>query len=303
MTKQGFDSFHGLFDYPYPFGEVRPAVRPGVQRRARWRTPARHVHRGLRLPVARSPTYAYERRAETVLHEMAHMWFGDLVTMRWWDDLWLNESFATYASVLCQSRGHPLDRRLDHVRQRREDLGVPPGPAAHDPPDRGRHRRHRGGEGQLRRHHLRQGRVGAQAARRLGRAGRVLRRHPRATSSTRAATPRCRTCSARSSEASGRDLPPGPREWLQTAGVNTLRPEFEVDGDGTFTSFAVLQEAPADHPTLRSHRVAVGLYDRADGRSSAGASVEIDVVGAAHRGARAGRRARGPIWCWSTTTT
>ena len=45
----------------------------------------------------------YERRAETILHEMAHMWFGDLVTMRWWDDLWLNESFATYISTLCQA--------------------------------------------------------------------------------------------------------------------------------------------------------------------------------------------------------
>src|SRR5690606_15056490 len=45
----------------------------------------------------------YERRAETILHEMAHMWFGDLVTMRWWDDLWLNESFATYSSVHCQA--------------------------------------------------------------------------------------------------------------------------------------------------------------------------------------------------------
>ena len=51
---------------------------------------------------SRVTRYLYERRCETVLHEMAHMWFGDLVTMRWWDDLWLNESFATWASVVAQ---------------------------------------------------------------------------------------------------------------------------------------------------------------------------------------------------------
>ena len=86
------------------------------------------------------------------------MWFGDLVTMRWWDDLWLNESFATWASALAAGRGHPVAQRLDHVRQAAEGLGLPAGPAALHAPDRRRHPRHRGGRGQLRRHHLRQGR-------------------------------------------------------------------------------------------------------------------------------------------------
>ena len=74
-------------------------------------------------------------------------------------------------------------------------------------------------------------------------------------------------------ETSGRDLAAWSAQWLQTAGVNTLRPSYSVDADGRFTEFAVEQEAPATHPVLRSHRIAIGLYDRTPGTrpaSSAG---------------------------------
>jgi aminopeptidase N len=82
-------------------------------------------------------------------------------------------------------------------------------------------------------------------------------------------------------QTSGRDLRAWSRDWLETAGVNTLRPVFETDEGGRFTSFAVEQTAHESWPTLRSHRLAIGLYDRdADGRLVRSHRVELDVVGA-----------------------
>ena len=174
-TKQGFGFYHRNFGVAYPFGKYDQLFVPEFNAGAMENVGAvtfleDYVFR------SRVTRYLYERRAETVLHEMAHMWFGDLVTMRWWDDLWLNESFATWASVVSQAEATEYTQRLDDVRERREVLGLPPGPAALHAPDRRRHPRPAGRRGQLRRHHLRQGRVGAQAARGLRRAGGVPRR-------------------------------------------------------------------------------------------------------------------------------
>ena len=102
VTKQGFDFYHRVFDYPYPFDKYDqlfvPEFNAGAMENAGAVTFLEdYVFR------SKATRARYERRAETVLHELAHMWFGDLVTMRWWDDLWLNESFATYISTLCQA--------------------------------------------------------------------------------------------------------------------------------------------------------------------------------------------------------
>src|SRR5437588_9147884 len=98
QTKQGFSFYHKNFGLPYAFGKYDQLFVPEFNAGAMENAGAVTF---LEDYVFRSRTTdaAYERRAVTILHEMAHMWFGDLVTMRWWDDLWLNESFAEYVST------------------------------------------------------------------------------------------------------------------------------------------------------------------------------------------------------------
>ena len=276
---------------PLPLRQVRPAVRAGVQRRRDGERRRRHVPRGLRLPLQGDRRGVRAARRDgaardgphVVRRPRDHALVGRPVAQRELRDL--------HVGAL-PGRGHPLHARLDDLRQHGEDLGLPPGPAALDAPDRRRHRRHRGRQGQLRRHHLRQGRVGAQAARRLGRPGRLPVGAADATSArTSTATPCSPTCSGALERASGRDLSDWSAEWLETAGVNTLRPVFETDGDGRLTSFTVVQEAPEQWPTLRSHRVAIGCYDLVDGRLRRTAREELDVVGAKTEVPGAGRPA------------
>ncbi|HEU4812312.1 MAG TPA: ERAP1-like C-terminal domain-containing protein, partial [Nocardioides sp.] len=80
-------------------------------------------------------------------------------------------------------------------------------------------------------------------------------------------------------KASGRELDSWAKEWLQTSGVNTLTAEFELDADGSYSSFAVRQSATAEYSTLRRHRIGIGLYDEVDGRLVRRASVETDIEG------------------------
>ena len=129
---------------PYPFGKYDqlfvPEFNAGAMENAGCVTLIEdYVFR------SRVTDVAYESRANTILHELAHMWFGDLVTMRWWDDLWLNESFAEWASHHAIAKATRYTDAWTGVRQPAQDLGLPPGPAALDPPDRRRHARPRDG--------------------------------------------------------------------------------------------------------------------------------------------------------------
>ena len=217
VTKQGFEYFEEQFGVAYPFAKYDqlfvPEFNAGAMENAGCVTILEdYVFR------SRVTDAAYEQRANTILHELAHMWFGDLVTMTWWDDLWLNESFAEWAAHWCERQRHPLHRRVDDVLQPAQGLGLPAGPAPLDAPDRRRHGRPRRRPGELRRHHLREGRLGAAAARGVGRRGGVPRRRARLLRQARVGQHRAAaTCSPSSRSPAAATSPSGPGSGCRPA--------------------------------------------------------------------------------------
>ncbi|WP_141925202.1 aminopeptidase N [Haloactinospora alba] len=278
VTKRGFDFYHKLFGLRYPFGKYDqlfvPEFNAGAMENAGAVTYLEDYVFRSRVTDAR-----YERRAETILHEMAHMWFGDLVTMRWWDDLWLNESFATFASVYCQAEATQWKdawttfANVEKAWALRQDQLPSTHPIAADIPDMQAVEVNFDGITYAK---------GASVLKQLVAyvgvdaffAGVRTYFAEHAWGNTRLAD-----LLGHLERASGRDLASWSQEWLETAGVNTMRPEFEVDEEGRFTSFTVVQEASAEHPTLRSHRLAVGLYDWTEAGILRRERVELDVTG------------------------
>jgi aminopeptidase N len=260
-TKQGFGFYHRNFGVPYAFGKYDQLFVPEFNAGAMENAGAVTF---LEDYVFRSKVtrYSYERRAETVLHEMAHMWFGDLVTMTWWDDLWLNESFATFASVLCQAEATEYDQawttfaNVEKSWAYRQDQLPSTHPVAADIPDL--HAVEVNFDGIT---YAKGASVLKQLVAYVGLehflAG--LRDYFAAHAFGNATFD---DLLGALEKASGRDLSDWGRQWLKTTGLNTLRADFDVDADGRFTRFAIAQggAAPGAGET-RVHRLAVGIYD------------------------------------------
>ncbi|GAB3435737.1 aminopeptidase N [Actinophytocola sediminis] len=278
-TKQGFAFYHRSFGVPYPFGKYDqcfvPEFNAGAMENAGCVTFLEdYVFR------SRVTRYAYERRCETVLHEMAHMWFGDLVTMRWWDDLWLNESFATFASVLAQAGATEYVHawtsfaNIEKSWAYRQDQLPSTHPVAADIPDLQAVEVNFDGITYAKGASVLKQLVAYVGLDNFLSGLRVYFAKHAWGNATLA------DLLAALEEASGRDLSWWSAQWLETTGLNTLRPEFEVDDSGAFTSFTITQSgARPGAGELRTHRVAVGVYDDADGKLVRTHRAEIDVAG------------------------
>ncbi|WP_347753894.1 aminopeptidase N [Agrococcus sp. ProA11] len=279
ITRKGFAFFEEQFDVAYPFDKYDqlfvPEFNAGAMENAGCVTfTESYVFRAQVTDAIR------ERRVVTVLHELAHMWFGDLVTMKWWNDLWLNESFAEWASTLATAEAtewtgawttfqamektwayrqdqlpstHPIVaeiRDLDDVQVNFDGITYAKGGSV-----------------------LKQlvAWVGIEAF--MQGVGAYFRKHAWGNTEL---TDLLTELEA----ASGRELGDWSKKWLETAGVNTLRPRIELTGDGIISGFAIEQTAPADWPTLRPHRLAVGFYEFEDDVLRRTHRVELDIDGA-----------------------
>ncbi|HQR80677.1 MAG TPA: aminopeptidase N [Actinomycetota bacterium] len=282
ITKQGFEFFERTFEMPYAFGKYDqlfvPEFNAGAMENAGCVTFREdYVFR------SRVTDAAYENRANTILHEMAHMWFGDLVTMRWWDDLWLNESFAEWASHYANTKATRFTNAwATFANQRkawayRQDQLPSTHPIAADMVDLDAVYVNFDGITYAK---------GASALRQLvafvGESAflKGLRAYfaNYAWSNTTLAD-----LLAALADASGRDLDDWTRQWLQTSGVNLLRAQITTNPDDTLADVTVVQSPPAVPagvaPTLRDHRIAIGLYELADGRLQRTDQVEVDITG------------------------
>lgn len=277
-TKQGFEFFEAQFGVPYPFEKYDQLFVPEFNAGAMENAGAVTFTEGY---VFRSKVTdaTRERRVVTILHELAHMWFGDLVTMRWWNDLWLNESFAEYASTLATHEATEWHgawatfASLEKAWAYRQDQLPSTHPIVAEIND------------------LEDVQVNfdgityAKGASVLKQLVAWVGQEP----FMRGVSSYFRKHAYQNTELSdllkeleaesGRELSEWSKLWLETAGVNLLKAEIE-EKDGTISSFSIQQSAIADYPYLRPHRLAVGFYNEVAGKLVRIERVELDVQGA-----------------------
>ncbi|REJ04727.1 aminopeptidase N [Microbacterium bovistercoris] len=277
-TREGFAYFESKFGVPYPFAKYDQLFVPEFNAGAMENAGA----------VTFTETYVFrskvtdavkERRVVTILHELAHMWFGDLVTMKWWNDLWLNESFAEWASTIATAEATEWTEAwttfnaMEKTWAYRQDQLPSTHPVVAEINDL---------EDVLVNFdgitYAKGGSVLKQLTAWVGIdaffAGVSAYFQKHSWGNTELSD-----LLVELERTSGRDLTSWSKKWLETAGVNTLAPVIAEDSSGVITRFAVTQTAPADYPTIRPHRLGIGFYDLDGGALVRTHYVEVDVDG------------------------
>ncbi|HEX4925247.1 MAG TPA: aminopeptidase N, partial [Bdellovibrionales bacterium] len=258
VTKQGFEFFNEYFDYEYPFVKYDQLIVPDFNAGAMENVGAvtfseRFVQRG------KSTAEERERRANTLLHEMAHMWFGNLVTMKWWNDLWLNESFATVMAYIAAQEATEFKKSWQSfftgTKQWAywEDQLVTTHPIVTHVPDTTQAFVNFDG--------ITYGK-GASALKQLS----FLLGAKEFRNGVRKYFKKYEFANAEMADfiraledGSGRELGGWTAEWLNTSGLNTVEARFECKAD-KITAFRLVQSAPQAYPTVRTHKTQIGLY-------------------------------------------
>ena len=279
VTRDGLTFFSEFFDFRYPFDKYDQVFVPEFNMGAMENVGCITFSERM---IFRDPPTEIQRlnRAEVVLHEMAHMWFGDLVTMRWWNDLWLNESFATYMAYLAMehaTRWSDSAWSAFHARMKawayEQDQLPTTHPIAGEVPDTDATFLNFDG--------ITYGKGAAvlkQLVAFIGADG--FRDGMRDYFRTHAwGNTTLSEFLAALERGSGRELGRWSELWLESAGVNTIAPQWEV-AEGSVNSFTIQQSAPAEHPTLRPHRTEIAVYDRSDAGPQLRDAQPVDIDGA-----------------------
>jgi aminopeptidase N len=261
ITRRCLDEYLRLFGVDYPFGKYDQAFVPEFSNIA-MENPAIVLIRDHQLYRGTATEREREDRAVTIAHEMSHMWFGNLVTMRWWDDLWLNEAFGDYMghrvpAAVTSFRGtlttfSALRKGLAYAADQRPSTH----PLSADAPDVATglshfdHISYFKGSAVIRQLATLIGEEALQNGLR-----RYIKRHAYGNADYG-------DFLAALADSNQVDLPSWAQTWLRESNVDTLEPEIAVDG-GRITAAAIVQSAPASHPVLRPHTLNVGLYGAA----------------------------------------
>ncbi len=279
ITRSCLDFYAEEFGFAYPFGKYDQLFVPEFNVGA-MENPGCVTFNEMYVFRSRATELQRSRRAEVIAHEMAHVCgFGDVVTMRWWGDLWLNETFATYMAARAMVAATEFTKawvdfaNTMKAQAARQDQLPSTHPVSTPCADTDEVRQNFDGITYQK---------GASILKQLV----AWVGEEAFTEGVRDYFRRYRWGNADLREfldciegASGRDLTAWSAEWLETAGMNTLRPEVEMDGS-RILGFAIAQSAAPEHPTLRSHHVRVGLYRLRDGSLARVHQVDAEVSGA-----------------------